>query len=52
MLRINIGTLTNLQTEINLQKYVAVTLQINVLDRTLVQSGPVVHAYLDDSKGK
>ena len=52
MLRVNIGTLTNLSTEINLQKYVAVTLQINVLDRTLVQSGSVVYAYLDDSKGK
>ena len=52
MLRINIGTLTNLQTEINLQKYVAVTLQINVLDRTLAQSESVVHAYLDDSKRK
>ena len=52
MLWVNIGILTNLQTQTNLRKYVATTLLIIVLDRTLVQSGIVVHAYLDDSKGK
>ena len=39
MVKENIGTLMNLQTKTNLQKYVAITLQIIVLDRTLVQSG-------------
>ena len=52
MLWVNIGILTNLQTQTNLRKYVATTLLIIVLDGTLVQSGTVVHAYLDDSKGK
>ena len=52
MLWVNIGILTNLQTQTNLRKYVATTLLIIVLDETLVQSGTVVHAYLDDSKGK
>ena len=50
MFSANIGTLTNLQTQANLQKYIAMTLLIIVLGGTLVQSGTVVHLYLDNSK--
>ena len=50
MFSANIGTLTNLQAQANLQKYIAMTLLIIVLGWTLVQSGIVVHLYLDNSK--
>ena len=51
MLWANIGTLTNLQTQTNLQRDFT-TLLINLLDRTLVQPETVLHTYLDDSTGK
>ena len=52
MLWANIGTLTNLQTQTNLLRDLAITLLINLLDRTSVQPETALLTYLDDSKGK
>ena len=50
MLWVYIGTLTNLQAQTYLQKYVAAILLIIALDGTLVKSGKVAHAYLECRK--
>ena len=42
----------NLQTKTNLQRDLATTLLINLLDGTLVQPETALHTYLDDSTGK
>ena len=52
MLWANIGTLTNLQTQTNLQRDFTTLLLINSLDGTLVQPETVLHTYLDNSTGK
>ena len=42
----------NLRTKTNLQRDLATTLLINLLDGTLVQPETALHTYLDDSTGK